>query len=97
MQRSPPPPPLLSVHSSLLIVLTTGVLATASGAVTGGSGGTSGCPHPAVPAGASYFNVSGGLGADSWRIKYDCDIGNNTFYVIIINYFKIKNILVVLF
>ena len=34
-----------------------------------------GCPHPAVPAGAFYSNVTGGLGQESWEIKYKCDIG----------------------
>ncbi len=46
-------------------------LGGASAAATAASG----CPHPAVPSGATYVNISGGLATDSWRIKYDCDIG----------------------
>jgi hypothetical protein len=74
------------IATSLTLILYGGlvlvVLATdqAVAAVTS-KGGNSGCPHPAVPSGASYVNISGGLGADSWRIKYDCDIGK-IFYKI---------------
>ena len=36
-----------------------------------------GCPHPPVPAGASYVNVTGGLGEGRWGVRYVCDTGNN--------------------
>ena len=34
-----------------------------------------GCPHPPVPAAATYVNVTGGLGEDEWRVRYVCNIG----------------------
>jgi hypothetical protein len=58
----------------LLLAVEKGLLVTAA-ATTAATAISVGCPHPAVPSGATYFNISGGLGADSWRIKYDCDIG----------------------
>ena len=33
------------------------------------------CEHPPVPAGASYVNVTGGLGQNSWVVRYICDTG----------------------
>ena len=50
-----------------------------------------GCAHPAVPAGAFYTNMTGGLGQEAWKIKYKCDIGKFFSYVIyfiyILNFF----------
>ena len=57
---------------SLLVLTSTGLLG--AGLVAGQDQGT-GCPHPSVPAGATYSNVTGGLGQDSWKITYICDIG----------------------
>ena len=34
-----------------------------------------GCGHPPVPAGGRYVNVTGGLGEDSWAVRYSCDTG----------------------
>ena len=34
-----------------------------------------GCGHPPVPQGASYVNVTGGLGEQSWAVRYICDTG----------------------
>ena len=34
-----------------------------------------GCGHPPVPAGGRYVNVTGGLGQDSWAVRYSCDTG----------------------
>ena len=36
-----------------------------------------GCPHPPVPAAATYVNVTGGLGEGRWGVRYVCDTGNN--------------------
>ena len=33
------------------------------------------CGHPPVPGGASYVNVTGGLGQRSWVVRYICDTG----------------------
>ena len=38
------------------------------------------CGHPPVPAGASYVNVTGGLGQNSWVVRYICDTGKNIKY-----------------
>ena len=35
-----------------------------------------GCPHPPVPAAATYVNVTGGLAEDEWHVRYVCNIGN---------------------
>ena len=35
------------------------------------------CSHPPVPAGASYLNVTGGLGQTQWGVRYICDNGKN--------------------
>ena len=35
------------------------------------------CSHPPVPAGASYLNVTGGLGQTQWVVRYICDNGKN--------------------
>ena len=76
-------PPIATATLLLVSVLLAAAVDVASAAATAASSSSSnsGCPHPAVPSGASYFNVSGGLGAESWRIKYDCDIGN--IYIIL--------------
>ena len=34
-----------------------------------------GCSHPSIPSGATYSNLTGGLGDQTWRIRYSCDIG----------------------
>lgn len=34
-----------------------------------------GCSHPSLPSGATYSNLTGGLGEQAWKIKYSCDIG----------------------
>ena len=34
-----------------------------------------GCSHPPVPRGAAYVNVTGGLGEQSWGVRYVCDTG----------------------
>lgn len=36
-----------------------------------------GCPHPPVPAAATYVNVTGGLGEDEWHVRYVCNIGRS--------------------
>ena len=36
-----------------------------------------GCPHPPVPAAATYVNVTGGLGQGSWHVRYVCNIGES--------------------
>lgn len=36
-----------------------------------------GCPHPPVPAAATYVNVTGGLGEDEWDVRYVCNIGRS--------------------
>ena len=36
-----------------------------------------GCGHPPVPAGATYLNVTGGLGQSQWVVRYICDNGKN--------------------
>ena len=36
-----------------------------------------GCPHPPVPAAATYVNVTGGLGEDEWHVRYVCNIGTS--------------------
>lgn len=38
-----------------------------------------GCGHPPVPAGARYVNVTGGLGQESWVVRYICDTGKIIF------------------
>ena len=35
------------------------------------------CGHPPVPGGASYVNVTGGLGQRSWVVRYICDTGED--------------------
>ena len=35
------------------------------------------CSHPPVPAGATYLNVTGGLGQSQWVVRYICDNGKN--------------------
>lgn len=35
------------------------------------------CSHPPVPAGATYLNVTGGLGQTQWVVRYICDNGKN--------------------
>ena len=35
------------------------------------------CGHPPVPAGATYLNVTGGLGQSQWVVRYICDNGKN--------------------
>jgi len=47
--------------------------------VRGVAGEQEGCAHPAVPAGAFYTNMTGGLGQEAWKIKYKCDIGYELF------------------
>ena len=37
------------------------------------------CSHPPVPAGASYLNVTGGLGQTQWVVRYICDNGKNKY------------------
>ena len=37
-----------------------------------------GCPHPPVPAAATYVNVTGGLGEDEWHVRYVCNIGTSS-------------------
>ena len=37
-----------------------------------------GCGHPPVPPAASYVNVTGGLGQETWVVRYICDTGENT-------------------
>ena len=39
-----------------------------------------GCGHPPVPAGGRYVNVTGGLGQDSWAVRYSCDTGECLLY-----------------
>ena len=39
-----------------------------------------GCPHPPVPQGAAYVNVTGGLGEQSWGVRYICDTGEINEY-----------------
>jgi hypothetical protein len=70
-----PPISLILYGGLVAVMLAANSALVAAAAATNSGGGVGGCPHPAVPSGASYVNVSGGLGADSWRIKYDCDIG----------------------
>ena len=36
-----------------------------------------GCPHPAIPAAATYTNLTGGLGQETWTVKYTCDNGES--------------------
>ena len=40
-----------------------------------------GCGHPPVPAGGRYVNVTGGLGEDSWAVRYSCDTGETSSIV----------------
>ena len=35
------------------------------------------CSHPPVPGGATYLNVTGGLGQTQWVVRYICDNGKN--------------------
>ena len=37
------------------------------------------CGHPPVPAGATYLNVTGGLGQRDWAVRYICDNGKNKY------------------
>lgn len=37
------------------------------------------CSHPPVPAGATYRNVTGGLGQPDWTVRYICDNGKNKY------------------
>ena len=43
-----------------------------------------GCGHPPVPPAASYVNVTGGLGQETWVVRYICDTGENTGCYLII-------------
>ena len=49
--------------------------------VKGVRGDEGGCPHPPVPASATYVNVTGGLGQKDWVVRYICDNGKqDNFY-----------------
>ena len=37
------------------------------------------CGHPPVPAGATYLNVTGGLGQRDWVVRYVCDNGKSKY------------------